>query len=331
MYKDKHRLHLRQKFHKKSNIKTISLDVTAKCNMNCSHCYAEPFLNIAPFDLEDFKTTSRELYEMGVFHYVLQGGEPIYDKIRLKNIIELIFPDETYINVVSNGWDMSLDNIRWLKELQVDKICFSMDSGIEKEHDQGRLVGSFKKVVQAVQDTINEGLDTSISIVVTNKTLYSDGFKSAYEFAKQNKIGIDVQIAEPVGKWDGKKELLITSRDAAFIKKLQKISPPQRNGRPMVKRDIFFNDCDHCPACTDFMAISSNGEFLPCNFLQFSLGNIKNKSVLEMRNNALKNKWFRKVYNHCILGENEEFINTFIIPYVNDKKPLDANRIFNLV
>lgn len=330
MYSKKEKLHIRERNHKIGQLRTISLDVTSKCNMSCAHCYAEPYLNIEPAKLGVLKKVVDELYDIGVFHYVLQGGEPIADKERLEAILKIIHPDETFINVVSNGWEMTRENILWLKKLKVDKIALSLDSGIEKEHDYGRRYGSFKRVLDAVDIIIGEKLDVSIATVVTNKSLYSEGFLKAFNLAKSKGIRIDIQIAEPVGKWDGRTDLLIKQEDAKYIKKLELTSPLTNNGRKMVKRDIYCDGTDHCPAGKEFMAIASNGDILPCNFLQYSLGNISNISITEARNNLLKNAWFNKMYPYCILGENEEFIKKYVTPYINLSKPLDAYKIFNL-
>jgi MoaA/NifB/PqqE/SkfB family radical SAM enzyme len=298
--------------------------------MNCPHCYAETFRHSKPIEIEVLRNALDELYSLGVYHYVLQGGEPLQDPNRLESIISALYPDETYINVVTNGWDMSLENIRWLKELSVDKIAFSLDSGIGAEHDANRKQGSFKRVIDSIDNVLAEGLVASISTVVTHDSLYSEGFKRAYEYAKKKQIRMDVQISEPVGKWDGKTEYLMTPEDSRYIKNLQLASPILPNGQRMINRDIFSGDIDHCPAGTEFMGITVDGQFLPCNFLQFSLGNIKDYSISSMRNALLKNPWFDGCHENCICGENPAFIEEYIIPYIDDSKPLNGNKIFNL-
>ncbi len=330
MYTEKPGLHRRQKNFKPGNLRTISLDVTARCNMKCGKCYAQTFAEVKPVELEALEKTADELYESGVFHYVLQGGEPLMDPRRLEAILKLIHPDETYINIVSNGWEMTPEAIRWLKGLKVDKIAFSLDSGIRQEHDSGRLEGSYARVMEGIENTLQEGLLASISIVVTHESLYSDGFNKAYEFAKQKGIRMDVQISEPVGRWDGKKEYLITPEGASYIKQLQINGPVLSNGQRMINRDIYMGEFDHCPAGTEFMAISADGNLLPCNFLQFTLGNIRDKSVTQMRQDLLSSEWFNGRHRICICGEDHEFIDKFIMPYVGHNKPLDAYKVFNL-
>lgn len=330
MYSQKPKLHLRQKLHKSGELRTISLDVTARCNMKCPHCYAETFVNVKSIELNILQKAVDEAYELGVFHFIFQGGEPIEEPERLEKILRMCHPEETYMNVVTNGWGMTLEKIRWLKELKVDKITFSLDSGIEEEHDTGRQLGSYKRVIAAVDNVLNERLLASISVVVTRQSLYSEGFCRAYTYARGKGIRIDIQIAEPVGKWDARKDLLMRPEDSQYIKKLQINSPILNNGQRMVKRDIFCGDQDHCPAGTEFMALTADGQFLPCNFLQFSLGNIRNNKLSEMREDLLRSEWFDNKHPSCLCGEDEEFIEKFIMPYAKQPKPLNAYEVFNL-
>jgi MoaA/NifB/PqqE/SkfB family radical SAM enzyme len=330
VYAEKKLLQKRQKEYRSGNLRTIALDVTSRCNLKCPHCYAETFSNVEPVDLSLLQKVFDEAYDLGVLHYVLQGGEPIIDKERLEQIIKMMHPDETYINVVSNGWGMSRECIRWLKSLKVDKIALSLDSGIETEHDSNRGNGSWRKVLQAIDDVLSEDLLTSISTVITRQSIHSEGFTKALELARSKKIRIDVQIAMPVGKWDGKKEYLITQKDASYVKRLQHEYPLLPNGQRMINRDIFnYGGLDHCPAGSEFVSITANGNFLPCNFCQISLGNIKDSSLADMRNYLLEFEWFRGKHPVCLIGEDEQFIDRFIMPYVNNAKPLDAYEIFN--
>lgn len=330
MYSQKTLLHKRQREFKAGNLRTIALDVTPICNMHCKRCYAETFARATPIDLPILKRTLDELYELGVYHYVLQGGEPLEDRERLGFILDNCHPDESYINVVSNGWLINFESILWLKDRKVDKISFSLDSGLESEHDKLRREGSFFRVINGIVSVQNEGLLTSISCVVTHTSLYSPGFNRLLEIAKFFKIRLDVQIAEPVGLWDGRIDVLITPDDAAYIKQLQTTMGKLPNGQNLINRDIFSGDFDHCPAGTEFMGISVNGEVLPCNFLQFTLGNIKDHSFKELRDKLLqRTKWFNGKIPCCLCGEHQDFIQEFILPYTATKKPLSIEVISN--
>lgn len=331
MYKLKTKLHEREKAYKPGNLRSLVLDVTSKCNMQCQFCYAEPFAKKEPIELDVLQHALDEAYEMGVIHYILMGGEPFADYERLKKIIGMCHPDDTYISMVSNGWMVTKEKIEELRDLKVDKVAFSLDSGIESEHDENRMPGSYKRVLEAVEIVKEAGLLSAISTVATHKSLHSEGFQKAYNIAKDKGIRFEAQIAEPVGKWDGNKECLITEEDAAYIYELYKCAPIMDNGQKMVKRDLYRDGgkvC--CPAGTEFMAITADGNFMPCNFIQATLGNIKDRSLKEMRGDLLKSEWFCKEYPYCILGECDKYFHEIVEKYKDVEKPLDAYEVFNL-
>ena len=103
------------------------------------------------------------------------------------------------------------------------------------------------------------------------------------------------------------------------------------NGQTMIKRDLYRGGAKICcPAGTEFMAITVDGNFMPCNFIQATLGNIKDKSLTEMRNDLLKSKWFCEEYSYCILGECDKYFEEIVVRYKDESKPLDAYSVFNL-
>ncbi|MGO9014974.1 MAG: radical SAM protein [Dissulfurispiraceae bacterium] len=331
MFSQKTKLHRKEKDRKSGDLKTLVIDVTTKCNMSCPHCYASTFKNTEPIELSDLLSTLQYAHELGVSHYVLMGGEPILDRERVESILKNCHPEESFITVTTNGWDMTLATIQWLKDLQVDKISISLDSGLESGHDSNRRKGSYKRVLEAVDNITNEGLIVALDVVVTHQSLYSEGFKKVYDYAINKKIRIDLQIAEPVGNWDGRKDILMTKADVEYIRKLRDESPLTLQGQKSIKRDVFCDPVDHCPAGTDFMHITANGNILPCNFLQFSLGNIKDTNLKIARDALLTNPIFGSTTNPlCLCGEDHSFIDKYIMPYVGITKPLDAYSIFNL-
>ncbi len=87
MYSQKPKLQARRKLYRPGGLRTISLDVTPRCNMTCSRCYADTFANVKPVELDVLGKAMEEAYRLGVYHYVFQGGEPIEDAVRLEAIL----------------------------------------------------------------------------------------------------------------------------------------------------------------------------------------------------------------------------------------------------
>jgi hypothetical protein len=51
------------------------------------------------------------IYTIGIFHYILQGGELLVNPPCLEAIIGGCFRNETYLNIVGDGWTMTEDRI----------------------------------------------------------------------------------------------------------------------------------------------------------------------------------------------------------------------------
>lgn len=330
MYLNKPKLHKKQKDHRTGDLRTMGIAVTSYCNFHCDKCYFEPFRNLKLVELSVLKRAVKELNSLGVFHYILDGGEPLTNMERLEEIIKMVYPDDSFINVVTNGWFIDIPKVKLLKSLGVDKITFSLDSGIEQEHDTARKKGSYARIMKGIDIVLQEKLLVAISIVATHRSLYSRGFQKAYEFAKDKKIKMDVQCAAPIGRWDGKREVMLTTKDSAYIKHLQLTSPILPNGQTMVNRDIYFGEYDHCPAGVEAMAIMPDGSLVPCSVLPYSLGNIKDKSITQMWKDLSTSKWFDGKRRPALCGEIPEFIDDFVMPYIGKPKPLDAYEVFDL-
>lgn len=331
MFSEKPKLHEKNRSYRPGHLRSLVIDVTPLCNMRCPHCYFTPFRDKPPMSLDKLKVTLEQAQAMGVYHYILMGGEPTMDMERLAAVIELTKPEESYINITSNGWDFTRETARRLRELEADKVVFSLDSGIEEEHDRGRRKGSYRQVMAAVEHVLAEGLLAAVGITVTRSSLHGPGFKAAYEYTKKMKIRLDVQVAMPVGMWEGRKDVIITPEDAGHIARLREVTPILPNGQKAVNRDVLnYGGACHCPAAVEFMAISVDGHIMPCNFCQTSVGRVGEGELNLMREALMASPWFKGEVPHCLIGEDEEFIDRFITPHSGKKKPLDAYELFDL-
>lgn len=52
---------------------TAGFELTAKCNLNCVHCYAKPDRNHQDFTLDEFKSIFDTLVERGFWIVILQA------------------------------------------------------------------------------------------------------------------------------------------------------------------------------------------------------------------------------------------------------------------
>jgi MoaA/NifB/PqqE/SkfB family radical SAM enzyme len=213
----------------------------------------------------------------------------------------------------------------------VDKVTISIDSGIPEEHDANRRPGAFDRAVRAVDIVMAAGLLASVSTVVTRHSLYAEGFRRIRDFADTRRIRLDVQIAMPVGKLEGRRELLMQPEDSRHIHAMRTAYPLLPNGQEFIKRDVYNSgDTPQCPAGRDFMSLTSDGHILPCIFCQYSLGRLPETTLAQARRDIMQSPWFQGTHPRCLLGEDETFYERYAAPYLGVAKPLDAYTVFHL-
>ena len=141
------------------SLRYLELQLTTACNLRCRHCYIVE--GSVELSLERIKIVLREFEELQGLRVLLSGGEPlIHSRFReLNNIL----PGFSFRKVLlTNGL---LINSSLLKELNVEELQISID-GLEKGHDLLRGKGTFKSTIKAVELSIKEGFDVSISTMI---------------------------------------------------------------------------------------------------------------------------------------------------------------------
>lgn len=99
------------------NVKTLLLELTRNCNLECKHCFRgdsqNVYMNLNIIDYV-FKNVCR------INEFLLTGGEPFLAKEQLERITENIKKDQMNIGnlvIVTNGTILSNDIIRMLLEM----------------------------------------------------------------------------------------------------------------------------------------------------------------------------------------------------------------------
>lgn len=324
--------YLNNRFTNRLRLRTVDINVSPVCNFDCSHCYARDFVEADLVPLPVLRKAIEQLLRLGVFHFILMGGEPTVSMERLRSVIKFCRPWISYISVVSNGWLLTEGKIDELRALGVDKITISVDSGIPEEHDAFRnKAGSYRRAMRALSMIRKAGLDTAISATVTHDSLHSEGIRRLFQFAEEHEYRVDIQVAQPVGKWEGHLDMLIDDADAQYLREKYENSKVYRGGLGSIQRDVYKNFCRAgCPAVKESLSIAPNGDVLPCVFIHVSIGNIRERSIASMRDAALQLECFREYNPVCLSGEDREFIKKYLTKLVGKLKPVSFSEVFEV-
>lgn len=307
-----------EKIKKGESISILHLQYDYKCNFNCTHCSIKrlqrkrKIRSITPKDLENI---SKQADDMGLARWVITGGEPLVFP-DLDKIIKAINPEKFWINCDTNGWLLTKEKAKYLKNLGIDRIQLSLDSYYVEEHDSFRnKKGSYKKAIAAIDNAKNVGLDIFINTVATKQRLHSEEFIKFLEFLNfEKETSVYVSFAKPVGAWENNLEILIDNSDIEFVKLLEK------------KYNVFTHLTKAygiemgCPAGKNITSIMKTGDVLPCQYFQVSLGNVFEEDLKTILDRCMRLKVFQK--NTCLMAEDRDFINKYLINGVYKAKEL---------
>jgi len=262
--------------------------------------------------------------KLGVVVFNFQGGEPFLPELSsyLEEIIKAVKPNRNLINITTNGTLLDERKIKRIKELGVDKLVFSLDSGIAEEHDKFRGVrNTFNRATKNIDLALKNGLRVAINTTLTHQSLYSDGFKKLIEFAEKRNIFVNTIFPAPVGAWEGNMKIVLTKTDTAYINKLRK-------EHPLLRRDVDSTFVKWgCLAVKEAVYITAYGDVLACPFIHISLGNIFQDSLDKIRKRGLKIKFFDHYDKKCFASENYEFMKKYLSYTKGKELPMDYSQV----
>ena len=280
------------------------LSVTNRCNMNCEYCSVRNIHeNSKQPTLEECKKMIDKLSNWGVFQIGLTGGEPTVRK----DIVELVrytASKKVACNLTTNGFAITEKLVDELVDAGLTQVQLSLDSYKKEEHEKYRTVGSYDRVMKAIDLFLNKGLIVGVDTVVTNENI--DDIDSFIEFLEKKKV-------------NGLTLLKLKQGDLG-LKTFQKLVPEYHKYSDLIDRICHYNgnlditlDCGSvcnlcktltkeeaktlhsagCPAGHTLIHIDCNGDMYPCAGLsqkQFCFGNllIDNPKTVWNENELLK-------------------------------------------
>ncbi len=301
--------YLKTKIFKKTVLRGVDIVTNYSCNLACGHCNIHTMVNSKKEELtlDDYREIEKQCTKLGVFQYCFTGGEPLLRK-DFEKIVNIFKPYKRVMLVQSNGQLVnSLEKARWLKKIGIDILNVSLDSGIAKEHNTNRGVeNQYNHVVQAIRFAQQAGLQIIIGTVLSHSNLHSLGIQKLIDFSNKNSIVLLINLAVPTGKWYKNKKILLTQSDRLYIRKLVKKYPVLRLDMDSTIKQY------GCPAFKEKLYITPYGDVTGCTFVQISFGNIREKSLGEIRNLALKTNLMNKYSKECYAAEKKSFIDKYM-------------------
>lgn len=256
----------------------ILMDPTSACNLNCTGCWAAQYGNTNNLSFETLDSICRQGKELGIYFYLLSGGEPL---VRKDDIMRLCKAHPNcYFFAFTNG--TLVDDALCKEMLRAGNfaLAFSIE-GEEGLTDMRRGKGTYRKVVEAMER------------MRKHKLLF--GYSTCYHRYNAESVGsdgfVDDMIARgcrfawnftymPVGK-DARTDFLATPEQRAYMyRRVREI----RDAKPIFAMD-FWNDGEYTKGCIaggkSYLHINAAGDVEPCAFIHYSNVNIHDVTLLE--------------------------------------------------
>lgn len=286
-----------------SRLRSVSLSVSYRCNLNCIHCSAAKFMDRSRKDMgvEDFKRLGDELAKNGAYIIQLTGGEPLLRK-DLEDIVRAFDPSRFYVSINSNTTLVTAERLRSLKAAGVDNLGISIDAWDAEEHERFRKKkGIHAHSVKVLDMILDAGLSVMVFAVVTHQNVRGQAFVDLCEYTKRKGVVLVAGWAVPCGNWNGNDDVLLTEDDLEYLETIHE--------KYLHVRTDFEANYHHwgCPAVKEKLYITSYGDVVPCDFLHVGLGNVFRNSIAEIRENALKVDWFREYNAVCLACNDRDF------------------------
>ncbi|WP_047248880.1 radical SAM/SPASM domain-containing protein [Chromobacterium subtsugae] len=292
----------------------IRLEKSYLCNFKCTHCSAEYYMdrhlkNVikvvdtrSKMDYDDIRNLSRQADELGLARFVITGGEPLVMK-DFDQVIEALDPEKHYIITDSNGWFLDLERAKHLKSIGIEKVQISLDSFVEKDHDNFRnKPGSYKRVMRAVDACLDAGLNLILSTVLVKGRAKTEEFRQMCEYVTQRGIGLYVSYAKPTGSCTEHPEFVIEKEDADILRQLEKEYNVFSHMTPS------YGSHKGCITVKGIITVTSTMEVTPCPYIDFSIGNLRETSLKEVLARGMRNPWLGPHRPDCLIGEDPKFI-----------------------
>lgn len=259
----------------------ILMDPTSACNLHCTGCWAAEYghkLNLTYEELDDIVTQGKEL---GIFFYMMTGGEPL---VRKADIIKLCEKhNECAFHCYTNGTLVDQAFCDEMKRVGNLSLSISLE-GFEDTNDFRRGDGVYQKVLHAMDLLHENGLIFGNSVCYTSKNMEAVTSDEFFDLLIEHGSRFAWYFhLMPVGM-NATPELMPTKEQREYIYHRIREVRAMEGGKEIFVMD-FQNDGEFVGGCIaggrNYCHINPKGDVEPCVFIHYSGANIREKSLLE--------------------------------------------------
>ena len=296
----------------------ILFDPTSACNMHCTGCWSGTYGHKHNLSFEDMDKIVTQGKELGVYLYMMTGGEPL---VRKKDILKLAEKhNDVEFSLYTNSTLIDED---FCKEVvRLGNLTFQLSiEGTPETNDERRGAGHYAAVMRAMDLLKKYGILFGTSICYTKhnvEAVTSDEFLKMIA-DKGARFGFYFHYM-PVGN-NAAPELMPTMEQRKYMIERIRYVRSSKSDIEFYPMD-FQNDGEFVGGCIaggrNYFHINSAGDAEPCVFIHYSNTNIHDNSILEMLQSPLFKAYHDgQPFNHnhlrpCPMLENPELLQKMV-------------------
>ena len=296
----------------------ILFDPTDACNMHCAGCWSGTYGHKNNMTFEDMDKIITQGKELGIYVYIMTGGEPM---VRKKDILKLIEKHhDCYFAAFTNSTLIDEELCQELERLGNMTFFLSIE-GTPDTNDTRRGDGHYEAVMNAMDLLKKHGILFGTSICYTRENVEAvtnDDFIRLIS-EKGARFGFYFHYM-PIGN-NAVPELLPTVEQRQYMIDRIRYIRSEDCDIDFFPMD-FQNDGEKVGGCIaggrNYFHINAHGDAEPCVFIHFSNTNIHENSILEMLQSPLfmeyhKGQPFNR--NHlrpCPMLENPQLLREMV-------------------
>lgn len=319
-----------EEFHKVPQIFGLQIEVTARCNERCIHCYIPNKKKEGGKDMELalILRVLDEAKEMGTLQVTLSGGELFMHK-DIGTILRHARKNDFSISILSNLALLSDKHISLLKEINPSLVQVSLYSMKTEEHDAITLVkGSFVKTKNAIERLVAADIPVQIScpVMKLNRKSYKDVL--VYANKLRTKAYTDyIMMAQADHNVSNLAQRISVDETAELLTDMLQFDKDYFDTTLQQEPKSFdiekYKKSSVCGVGVDNICLTANGDYYPCAGWQgMILGNAYEKSLKDIWENSEPIKELRKITNasfpECVECEAKDFCAMCLVRNYNE-------------
>lgn len=276
---------------------SIVMDLTARCNNNCVHCYInraadDPQAIKKEISLARIKNLTDQAVKMGVLWVLLSGGEPLL-RPDFSQIYTYIRTRGVFVSLFTNASLISADHIDLFKKYPPRQIEVSVYATTADIHRKVTRKNTFESTMEGIDRLLSAGLPVTLKSTIINANL--PDFDSISDFcrSKSNQpFRFDPFLQLRADKNQERNKDIISQRlTPAQIVSLESKDPDRHNALLQICRNLSDQPRQdsgtlfRCQAGINTCAISWDGQFQLCPSL------VNPDCTLDLQTNTLAHAW----------------------------------------